>query len=118
VFPAESISRTEGKAKARRDAKLVTEWNEKPKWPWSLDETELGTADFRSVKLNVYETSLTSRDGSGLTLHANADAHFRAALASEGMAAHLLSRCRLGQVPLNPKDHLKAEFVVQLLPRR
>lgn len=118
VFPNESISRTEGKAKAHRDSKLVAQWNQKPAWPWSLDETELGTADFRSVKLNIYEAGLNSRDGSGVVLHANADAHFRAALAKDGVEAHLLSRCRLGQVPLNPKDHLKAEFVVELLPRR
>ena len=78
----------------------------------------MGTADFRSVKFNVYEAGLSSRDGAGLNLYANADAHFRAALTKDGVAAHLLSRCRLGQVPLNPKDHLKAEFVVELLPRR
>ena len=118
VFPNESISRTEGTAKAHRDPKLVAKWNEKPSWPWSLDETEQGTADFRSVKLNVYESSLIAPDGSGLTLHASADAHFRAALARDGVVAHLLSRCRLGQMPLNPNDHLTAEFVVELLPRR
>ncbi|MGZ4987679.1 MAG: glycoside hydrolase family 2 TIM barrel-domain containing protein [Limisphaerales bacterium] len=119
VFPKECISRTEGTAKAHRDQKLnVAHWNQKPTWPWSLDETELGTADFRSVKLNIYQAGLTSPDGSGLTLHANADAHLRAALTSGGVAAHLLSRCRLGQVPLKTNEHLKGEFVVQLLPRR
>jgi beta-galactosidase len=115
VFPNESISRTEGAAKAHRDAKFAAiKWNEKPNSPWSLDETELGTTDFRSIKFNVYEAGLNAPDGSGLTMHAKADAHFRAALAPNGVAAHLLSRCRLGQIPLNPKDHLQAEFVVEL----
>lgn len=119
VFPKEDISRTEGVAKAHRDRKFrAVKWNEKPSWPWSLDETDLGTADFRSVKLNVYEAGLSSPDGSGLMLHANADAHFRAALERGGVEAHLLSRCRLGQVGIKAKDHLKAEFVVELMPRR
>lgn len=120
VFPKESISRTEGTAKAHRDSKLkLAHWNDKPSWPWSLDETEMGTADFRSVKFNIYKAGLSSPSSGGLELYANADAQFRAALVKDGVAAHLLSRCRLGQVPLNPKDHLKAEFVVQLLrPRR
>jgi beta-galactosidase len=116
VFPPESISRTEGTAKAHRESKLrLVRWNDKPKWPWSLDETELGTADFRSVKFNVYEASLRSAKGSGLAMHANADAHFRAALSGDYVAAHLLSRCRLGQVPLKRKDHLQASFFVDLV---
>ena len=119
VFPKESISRTEGSAKAHRDPKLGSAgWNQQPAWPWSLDETELGTADFRSVKLNIYEAGLRSPNGSGLVLHANADAHFRAALTPSGVEGFLLSRCSLGQVPLTANDHLKGEFVVQLLPRR
>ena len=27
----------------------------RPAWPWSQDQTELGTADFRSIKFNIYE---------------------------------------------------------------
>jgi len=119
VFPKEDISRTEGSAKAHRNPKLVlARWNQRPAWPWSLDETELGTTDFRAVKFNIYEAGLSASDGSGLSLHANADAHFRAALATGGVEGYLLSRCRLGQVPLNANDHLKGEFVVELLPRR
>ena len=82
-----------------------------------MDETELGTADFRSIKYNIYEAALVSPDGSGISVHANADAHFRAALAPTGVAAHLLWRCPLGQVPLNPNDRLKGEFVMQLRSR-
>lgn len=119
VFPKEDISRTEGSAKAHRDPKLrLARWNQRPVWPWALDETELGTADFRSVKFNIYEAGLRSPNGNGLVLHANADAHFRAALTPGGVEGFLLSRCSLGQVPLTANDHVKGEFVVQLLPRR
>jgi hypothetical protein len=115
VFPQESISRTEGTARAHRDGKWgEAHWNVRPAWPWSQDETELGTADFRSIKYNIREAALVSRDGSGLSVYAGGDAHFRAALASGGVAAHLLWRCPLGQVPLKPNDRVQGEFVVGL----
>jgi beta-galactosidase len=115
TFPPESISRTEGTARAHRDAKWgEAHWNVRPAWPWSQDETELGTADFRSVKYNIREAALVSPDGLGLSAHANGDAHVRAALAPGGVAAHLLWRCPLGQVPLKPNDRLQGEFVVRL----
>ncbi len=118
VFPPESISRTEGTARAHRDKKWgEARWNVRPAWPWSLDETELGTADFRSIKYNIYEADLLASDGSGLSVHANGNADFRAALAPGGVAAHLLWRCPLGQVPLKPGGRLQGEFVVDLLPR-
>jgi hypothetical protein len=115
AFPKESISRAEGSAKAHRPTKWgAASWNLRPDWPWSLDETELGTADFRSVKFNVYEAGLIAPDGSGLSLHANADAHFRAALAPDGVAAYMLWRCPLGQAALKTGDRLQGEFTVQL----
>jgi hypothetical protein len=118
AFPSESISRAEGSANARRPATWGTAaWNQPPSWPWSLDETELGTADFRGVKFNIYEATLAAPDGSGLSAHANADAHFRAALAPGGVAAYILWRCPLGQAPLRPGDHLQGQFVVDLLAR-
>ena len=89
-------------------------WNQRPTWPWSLDETELGTADFRSVKYNIYQAGLASPDGSGFSAHANGDAHVRAALTPGGIAVHLLWRCPLGQVPLKPNDRLQGEFAVRL----
>jgi hypothetical protein len=115
LFPQESISRTEGTARAHRDRKWgEPRWNQRPGWPWSQDETGLGTADFRSIKYNIYEATLVAPYGSGFSAYANGDAHFRAALAPGGVAAHLLWRCPLGQVPLKPKDCLQGEFVVQL----
>ena len=115
TFPQESISRTEGTARAHRDKKWgEAHWNVRPAWPWSQDETELGTADFRSVKYNIREAALVSPDGSGLSAYANGDGHFRTSLAPGGVAAHLLWRCPLGQVPLKPNDRIKGEFVVRL----
>ena len=115
VFPQESISRTEGTARAHRDLKWSeAHWNRRPAWPWLLDETELGTADFRSIKYNIHEATLVAPNGSGFSAHANANAHFRAALAPGGVAAHLLWRCPLGQVPLKPNERLQGEFVVRL----
>ena len=115
VFPPESISRTEGTAKARRDQALgPARWNQRPAWPWSLDETELGTADFRSIKYNIYEAGLRSPNGSGLTVRANADTHFRAALSADGVTGYVLRRCALAQVPIKAEDHLKDEFQVEL----
>jgi hypothetical protein len=59
IFPKGSISRTEGTAKARRDKKWPNQPpNVKPAWPWSQDQTELGTAEFRSIKLCIYEAQL------------------------------------------------------------
>lgn len=117
VFPPEDLSRTEGTARAHRDPKWgQAQWNVRPAWPWSQDETELGTADFRSIKYGIREAALVSPDGSGLRIYAGGDAHFRAALAPGGVAAHLLWRCPLGQVQLKPNDRLHGEFVVRLTP--
>ena len=75
----------------------------------------MGTADFRSIKYNIYEAALVSPEGLGLKVYSHGDAHFRAALAPGGITADLLWRCPLGQVTLKPNDRLKGEFVVRLL---
>jgi hypothetical protein len=79
-----------------------------------MDEIELGTADFRCVKFKVYEAGLAAPDGSGLSLRVRADAHFRAALAPQGVAAYMLWRCLLGQVALRPGDRIQGESTVRL----
>ncbi len=116
VFPPDSISRTEGSAKAHRDKK----WpdvppNIKPAWPWSQDQTELGTADFRSVKFNIYEASLVAPDHSGVRVDANADVHFRSCLTKEGVMMHILAQCPLTQAVLNNGDRLTGKFAVTLI---
>jgi len=115
VFPEDSISRTEGSAKARRNPKCgkMSE-NGKPGWPWKLDQTELGTNDFRSAKFNIYEAALVAPGGSGLRVFANADAHVRPCLAENGVLLHVLSICRLGPTVIKKGDRIKGEFVVEL----
>jgi hypothetical protein len=115
IFPNESISRTQGTANAQRDPSLgAAVWNQPPAWPWSLDQTNQGTADFRSVKYNIYEAALNAPDGTGLTVNANANADFRPALDTNGVDAYVLWQCPLAQVTLNPGDHLQGQFNVQL----
>jgi hypothetical protein len=113
------LTTSSGEPKARRDPKLGEErWDKKPTWPWSLDQTELGTADFRSIKFNIYDASLVAPDGSGMAVHANADAHFRPALSKDGVRAHVLSKCPLGQILLKKGDRLTGEYAIQLLPKK
>ena len=101
LFSTESISRTDGTAWAHRDRRFkAAEWNRRPEWPWALDETEFGTADFRAIKYNIYEAGLHSRNGAGLSAQALADAHFRAALSTNGVMAYVLRRCPLGQIQI------------------
>jgi hypothetical protein len=116
VFPKDSICRTEGSARAYRDKKWPNVLpNIKPEWPWSQDQTELGTADFRSIKFNIYEASLVAPNHSGVKVDANADVHFRSCLAKNGVMMHVLTQCPLAQVVLNNGDHLTGKFAVRLI---
>ena len=117
VFPSDSISRTEGTAKSRRpksqpDVPEITP----PTWSWALDQTELGTNDFRSVKFCIYDASLTAPDGSGVRVNADANAHLRACLDKDGVKMHVLKDCPLGPLVIKNGDRLQGEFVVSLLP--
>lgn len=116
IFPDDSISRTKGTAKARRPESLpdVPEITP-PTWPWSLDQTELGTNDFRSAKFNIYEASLSAPDGSGFRVNANADAHIRACLAKNGVNMYMLKQCPLGPFTIHSGDRLKGEFTATVL---
>ena len=116
VYPEDSISRTRGTANARRDAKWPQVADSvRPSWPWSQDETEQGIADFRSVKLNIYEASLTNTAGQGVSAHADADAHVVARLADGAVLLHVLSECRLGPVTLKKGDRVGGRFHLKLL---
>ncbi len=116
VFTKDSISRTEGSAKAYRDKKWPDQpANVKPAWPWSQDQTELGTADFRSIKFNIYQASLVAPDHSGVRVDANADAHFRSCLTKDGVMMHILAQCPLIQVALNDGHQLAGQFAIRLI---
>lgn len=116
LFPGDSICRTAGTAAARRNEKWPNQKaNLMPDWPWSQDETELGTVDFRSIKFCIYETSLTASNGSGVRIDAHGDIHFRASLAAKGVLMHVLSQCPLAPVVLNDGDHLSGNFCIRLM---
>ena len=89
----------------------------KPAWPWSQDQTELGTADFRSIKFCIYEASLVAPGGAGVRVEANADTHFRACLAEKGVKMHILSQCPLAGIVLKNGARLTGECSVRLLAR-
>jgi hypothetical protein len=115
-FSQDSICRTEGTAKAHRDKKWPAQpANVKPAWPWSQDETDLGTADFRSIKFNIYEASLVAPNLSGVEVQANADADVRACLSKDGVMLHILKQCPLAEVVLHHGDRLAGTFAVRLL---
>ncbi|MHB8866599.1 MAG: glycoside hydrolase family 2 protein [Pirellulaceae bacterium] len=115
-FPADSISRTEGRAHALRDGIRGDDpEGVRPTWPWSQDQTSLGTADFRAIKFNVYEAGLRADNGRGLQVHANADRHVRACLAEDTVRLHVLTRCELGQVVMQEGDTLEGECTVELV---
>ncbi len=116
VFPDDSICRTEGTAKARRDGAVGADPEGiRPNWSWALDQTELGTNDFRGAKFNIYEASLTALNGTGVKVYAQADVHSRSCLADNGAKLHVLSQCLRGPVTLKKGDHLRGEFTVELL---
>jgi hypothetical protein len=116
VFPKDSISRTEGTAKAHRDKKWPDQpGNLKPVWPWSQDQTELGTADFRSIKFCIYEAELVAPDGTGIHVDANADAHVRACLSGRNVKMYILSQCPLAPVVLKKGTRLTGDFSVRLM---
>lgn len=111
IFPEDHISRTEGTARAHRDSKWPpAPESTRPTWPWSLDETEGGTNDFRSAKFNIYEATLSDPAGRGIAVNANADAHVRACISGEKVLLHILSECRLGPVTLKNGDRLHGRF--------
>jgi len=115
VFPEDSISRTVGRAQALRTGKREADpEGVPPTWPWRLDQTELGTADFRAVKFSVYEAALLAPDGAGLRVYARADAHVRPCLAEGEVLLHVLSRCPLGQVILRTGDRIAGQCTVEV----
>lgn len=117
IYPEDHIGRSEGRAMARKGQGWGTDslpWNERPLWPWSLDDNELGTRDFRATKCNIYEASLIASDGSGLQTISDGSTNVRACLAPDCVHFHML----LSQpaIELKAGDHVSGQFFVKLIP--
>lgn len=72
-YPDDHIGRAEGTAKASNGKPKVNVPgpHTRPDGSWSLDETEMGSNDFCSMKRNIIEASLRAPDGSGLRVIGN-----------------------------------------------
>ncbi len=117
-YPEDQIGRPAGVAQARRGEEWPKDRSDEhlPAWPWSLDQNEFGTSDFRAMKFCIYKAALQAADGSGLCIHADADAHVRAALAPNGVWFHIVSECKLGPLVIDNGSRIAGTFCVELLP--
>jgi beta-galactosidase len=59
-----------------------------PSWPWSQDQNQYGSNDFRSTKFNIFSAAVTDHTGLGLRAVAAADRHAHAWI--DGTSACLL----------------------------
>jgi hypothetical protein len=74
VYPDDHIGRNEGIAMAHADGPQRVP----PAQPFALDDTPLGTNDFRSTKRNFVFASLTDKEGYGIGVEAIGSQHLRA----------------------------------------
>jgi hypothetical protein len=74
VYPADHIGRNEGITMAHADGPQRVP----PAQPFALDDTPLGTNDFRSTKRNFVFASLIDNDGYGIGVEAIGSQHLRA----------------------------------------
>lgn len=74
VYPDDHIGRNEGRAMAHADGPQTVP----PKQAFALDDTPMGTNDFRSTKRNFVFATLTDKDGYGVGIEAIGSQHLRA----------------------------------------
>lgn len=74
VYPEDHIGRNEGVAMAHAPGPQVVP----PQQPYALDDTPIGTNDFRSTKRNFVFGTLTDKDGFGIGIEAIGSQHLRA----------------------------------------
>ncbi len=74
VYPDDHIGRNEGTAMAH----ALGQQTVPPQQPFALDDTPIGTNDFRSTKRNFVFGTLTDKDGYGIGIEAVGTQHLRA----------------------------------------
>ena len=78
VYPNDHIGRLEGRATAFRDPSgKADDPKQQPAWPFSQDQTETGTADFRGTKHNIFHAALTDARGIGARVESDGSQHTR-----------------------------------------
>lgn len=77
VYPSDHISRPAGQAELFYDG-VPQKRNPRtePQWAWSYDSNELGSADFRSTRRNIWFAGLQS-DNNSVTAVSNGEQHWR-----------------------------------------
>jgi len=76
VYPDDHIGRSDGLAVAHTPGPQTVP----PTQPFALDDTPIGTNDFRSTKRNFVFASLTDKDGYGIGIEAVGSQHLRASV--------------------------------------
>jgi beta-galactosidase/beta-glucuronidase len=111
-YPADHIGRDVGTAPAFRDpAGKADDPKVEPGWPWSQDQTEAGTADFRSTKYDVLWASLSAKDGAKVTVRSNGQQAVRVAVAGKLVRLLVDDFCGTGG-----EKYLRASQRNQLIP--
>ncbi len=85
VYPDDHIGRPRGIAQAfaPHDQELP------PAWPWSHDNTALGSNDFRSTKRHINHVVLRYPDGPGVLILSDGAQHVRAMVEGERITLHV-----------------------------
>ena len=85
VYPVDHIGRPRGTAAAFSrlgDARP-------PTWPWSQDESPMGTHDFRSTKRHIFWSGIHLADGPGVLVVSDGTQHVRASMDTERTQIHV-----------------------------
>jgi len=105
--PDNHIGRPEGTAEARagHQAAYLNR-------PWHLDETEGGTADFRSAKYNVYRAALVDDCGGRFCFRGDGACHNRCCLSGDEVLVRLISGEAVSVDKEEAAAHIRGSFIV------
>ena len=79
IYPEDHIGRPVGTANAFSGI-MFSDYagpHIRPTWSWSQDQTQLGSNDFRSTKLNILQAQLVDSNSTGITIVSDGTQHFR-----------------------------------------